>query len=315
MKKYRYFLAIPIFFIYFFDISAAVNWDDNKSCQECHPEIYKEWETTRHAKGWTSKQFTVQSKKRTKKECLSCHAPKPIFETGIGKETVVRDQDRESGVNCLTCHRKGKNAVGPHQDAKGECNPTFTTKFKDNSTCSMCHLNSSEEWTQSSFSKVGTKGYATCAKCHMKPVKRPAAKGGKVREVYRHITYGGHNLKSIQESVRNLTLKAENGKALITLTNNLTGHNLPTGTVGRQLLIMTAIKNDDGKTKAMHREVYEKGDNKGKKDTSIPVDKKIELSYDIPLDEGEVVVQVLYKMSPNVKDRNATKVTTKRVSF
>jgi hypothetical protein len=79
---------------------------------------------------------------------------------------------------------------------------------------------------------------------------------------------------------------------------------------------MTAIKNDDEKTVAMNREVYEKGDDEGKKkDTSIPVDKKIELTYDTKLDEGEVVVKVLYKMTPTVKDRNATEVTTKRVSF
>ncbi len=149
----------------------------------------------------------------------------------------------------------------------------------------------------------------------MKPVKRPAAKGGAVRDVYKHITYGGHDTKALQESVRNLKLTVSNGKAVITLTNDLTGHTLPTGTVGRQLLIMTAVKNDDEKTVAMHREVFEKGDNKAKKDTSIPVDKKITLSYDVKPDEGDVVVKVLYKMTPNVKDRSATVVTTKKVGF
>ncbi len=309
---------IIVFIIVFqsFSIYAAVNWNDHKSCKECHPTIYKEWETTRHAKAWTSKQFTAQSQNRTKKECLSCHAPKPIFETGIGKETVLRDNDKESGVNCLSCHSQNKTSIGPYKDSKGECNPVFNAKIIDNSTCSMCHLNSSKEWKTSSFAKKGTKNYSTCAKCHMKPVKRPAAKGGKTREVFRHITYGGHDLKAIQESIRNLKVTVTNGKAVVTLTNDLTGHSLPTGTAGRQLLIMTAIKNDDEKTVAMNREVYEKGDDEGKKkDTSIPVDKKIELSYDTKLDEGEVVVKVLYKMTPNVKDRNATEVTTKRVSF
>jgi hypothetical protein len=296
-------------------ILAEVNWNDHKSCKECHPTIYKEWETTRHYKAWTSKQFKTQSQNRTKEDCLPCHAPKPYFETGIDKDIVLREKDRESGVNCITCHRQSQKALGPYKDSKGDCNPAYSDKFIDNSTCKMCHLNTSDEWTKSTYSKKGSKNYSTCAKCHMKPVKRAAAKDGKIREVFQHLTYGGHDLKALQESVRNLSVKVDKGKVRITLTNDLVGHTLPSGTVGRQLLIMTAIKDDDEKTVAFHRKVFEKGDNKDKKDTSIPPDKKITLTYDAKLDEGEVIVRVLYKMTPTVKDRKATIVTEKRESF
>lgn len=295
--------------------AAAVDWNNHLSCKPCHEDIYKEWEASRHTKAWTSKEFTTQSQNRTKAECLTCHGPKPIFETGIGKEPVLRTDNLEAGVTCITCHRQNKTSVGPYKDSKADCNPVYTADFDDNRTCEMCHKNTSAEWKTSSFSKVGTNGYATCAKCHMKPVKRPAAKDGKIREVYTHGTYGGYDLKALQEAVRNLTVTAENGKVRITLTNDCTGHSLPSGTVGRQLLIMTAIKDENDKTVAMNREVYEKGDNKDKKDTSIPVDKKIDLSYDLKIPSGEAVVKIFYKSLPTQKDKDAIVVTEKKASF
>jgi hypothetical protein len=293
---------------------AAVDWNNYESCKECHADIYKEWESTRHAQAWKSKQFTEQSQNRTKADCLPCHAPKPIFETGIGKECVLRDDNRDAGVTCITCHRQNKTSVGPIKNTKADCNPEYTGSFEDNTTCQMCHKNTSEEWKTSSFSHQG-KNYATCAKCHMKPVKRAAAKNGIVREVYPHITYGGHDTKAVQEAVRDMTVTVQDGKAHISLTNDLTGHSLPSGTNGRQLLIMTAIKDENDKTVEMHREVFEKGDNKDKKDTSIPVDKKIELVYDCKVPSGEVVVKILYKSVPSQKDREAAEVTEKKASF
>ncbi|MFC1585393.1 hypothetical protein ACFL5V_07595 [Fibrobacterota bacterium] len=189
----------------------------------------------------------------------------------------------------------------------------------------MCHISTGKEWIASSHARKGTKGYSTCADCHMKVTQRPAAKGGKTRDVFQHVTYGSHDLKSLQEAFRNLSVEVKNGKVNITLTNDLTGHNLPAGTTGRTVLIMTAIKNDDGKTMTMHREEYKKGGSadgsqkagSGKKvpDTSIPPDKKITLAYDVGIEEGEVVVKVLYKHSPSIKDRKAIEVTEKRVSF
>jgi hypothetical protein len=296
-------------------LQAKVDWNNAESCKECHADIYKEWESTRHAQAWKSKQFTEQSQNRTKTDCLPCHAPKPIFESGIGKECILRDDSREAGVTCITCHRQNKTSLGPYKDSKAECNPAFTNSFEDNSTCQMCHKNTSEEWKTSSFSKKGSKNYSNCAKCHMKPVKRAAAKGGAVREVFQHVTYGGYDLKALQESVRDLTVVAENGKVHISLTNDLTGHTLPSGTNGRQLLIMTAVKDENDKTVDMHREVYEKGDNKDKKDTSIPVDKKADMTYDLKVGSGEIVVKVLYKHVPTQKDKDATEVTEKRVNF
>ena len=297
-------------------VQAKVDWSNHESCKECHPDIYKEWESTRHAKAWTSKAFTEQSQNRTKADCLPCHAPKPIFETGIGKECVLRDNNKEAGVTCLTCHSENQKSMGPYKDSKAECNPAYTPAFDDNSTCQMCHKNTSEEWKQSACSKKGTKSYATCAKCHMKPVKRAAAKGGAIREVYAHVTYGGDDLKALQESVRSFSLTAENGKIHLSLTNDLTGHTLPSGTpLGKQLLIMTAVKDENEKTIDMHREVFEKGDNKERKDSSIPVDKKVEFSYDTKLTSGEVVVKILYKANQNIKDKDAVEVTEKKASF
>ncbi len=314
------FLVLSLIFVFAFGsfqhLRAAVDWNNAQSCKECHADIFKEWETTRHALAWKSAQFAAQSQSRTKADCLPCHAPKPIFETGIASECVLRNENRDAGITCITCHRQNQTSLGPYKSSKAECNPAFTNAFEDNSICGMCHKNISEEWKQSSFSQKGSKHYSTCAKCHMKPVKRAAAKGGVVRDVFRHVTYGSYDLKALQESVRDLTVAAENGKARITLTNDCTGHTLPTGSpLGKQLIVMTAIKDENDKTVDLHREVYEKEDNREKMDTSIPADKEEDLSYDLKTGKGEIVVRVLYKSRPTQKDRDAIEVTEKRVSF
>ncbi len=156
--------------------SQKVDFNDYKSCKACHADIYSEWETTRHSQSWTSEEYKNQTKGYTKQDCLNCHAPKPLFETGMGKEPVLRDNDRLSGINCLTCHRKNSTVTAVYKDSKGECNPVFTDEGKDNRICGTCHLNTSEEWKKSSYSKPG-KSYSTCADCHMKSVKRADGQG------------------------------------------------------------------------------------------------------------------------------------------
>ncbi|MFC1585392.1 multiheme c-type cytochrome [Fibrobacterota bacterium] len=102
MGKLIYGFCCGLLITPFFAFAGGVDWNNNESCKECHPKIFKEWKTTRHSKAWVSKQFTAQSQKRTKQDCLPCHAPKPLFESGIGKDLVLREKDRESGVNCIT---------------------------------------------------------------------------------------------------------------------------------------------------------------------------------------------------------------------
>lgn len=312
MKASHLFLVLMIPACFCF--AQKVDFNDHKSCKPCHSDIYSEWETTRHNLSWTSEDFKRQCKDYTKQECLNCHAPQPLLETGMNKEPVLRGDDRKSGINCLTCHKNHNSVAAVYKDSKGECNPVFTSELKDHKQCSVCHLNTSEEWKKSSYSKPG-KNAANCVECHMKAVKRPAAKGGKVREVHQHITYGGYDKKALEYAVLHLDAKVENGKVMVTLKNDNVGHNLPSGTAGRTLALITAVKDADDEVVWMKKEYFTKYDGKDRPDKSIPPDKVVSFTYDAKTDGGEVVVRALYKKTPEIEDKKAIMISEKKVSF
>ena len=37
-------------------------------------------------------------------DCIRCHTPRPIFETGIGMNPIRRYHNLEEGNTCMTCH-------------------------------------------------------------------------------------------------------------------------------------------------------------------------------------------------------------------
>ncbi len=101
----------------------------------------------------------------------------------------------------------------------------------------------------------------------------------------------------------------------MTLNNDNVGHNLPSGTVGRTLVLITAVKNMDDEVVNMKKEYFTKFDNKTKPDQSIPPDKIISFTYDTKAEAGEVLVRVLYKSNPEITDNKAIMVTEKKFSF
>jgi len=74
-----------------------------KRCADCHAEIFKEWEKSRHAKALVSEQFRLESENYTKNKCLSCHAPHQV---DPDKKPILRVEFKEDGVSCVACHFK-----------------------------------------------------------------------------------------------------------------------------------------------------------------------------------------------------------------
>jgi hypothetical protein len=149
----------------------------------------------------------------------------------------------------------------------------------------------------------------------MKTVKRAAAKGGKIRDVHQHITYGGYDKKALEYAVLHLDAKVANGKVVVTLKNDNVGHNLPSGTVGRTLVLIVAAKNADDEVSWMKKEYFTKYDNKEKQDNSIAPDKVVSFTYDAKIESGEIVVRALYKKNPDMEDKKAILISEKKVSF
>jgi hypothetical protein len=96
----------------------------SKRCGECHPEEFKVWAASYHAKSFAPLE---NQKKQTDPACLRCHATGYRFFTGfVGlKETRLL-----ASVGCETCHGVGSNHA---------LNPTKTFGKTRRSDCKSCH--------------------------------------------------------------------------------------------------------------------------------------------------------------------------------
>ena len=109
MKKM---LLFSLGFIFVF----AMNFAPNKDCKECHPLIYKEYQTSQHANATIFKdpihkavwQKNPLSKKQAYK-CAKCHTPAAnnlkelVAPNGIGPDP--KNPTQNDAVACAYCHR------------------------------------------------------------------------------------------------------------------------------------------------------------------------------------------------------------------
>jgi hypothetical protein len=83
---------------------APVPWTSSKQCAECHPTQHDEWKDSWHAQAWTDPDVRKLSEDFANTDCIDCHAPQPVLETGVGKRVLPRSTRRIEGVDCIACH-------------------------------------------------------------------------------------------------------------------------------------------------------------------------------------------------------------------
>ena len=232
---------------------AAVDLTTSTSCRACHQDVWDEWAASWHAQAYTDPLVLAreQSDNFRKEECLPCHAPSPVFESGLGKERVFeRVTERELGVDCLACHRAHDRVVGPASAAPGAataaCAPVPTAALASPALCAPCHNQHTtvDEWEASSYARTGV----TCLDCHMQPVTRTRPDGS-TRRGRSHLFPGGHDLATLQragtveQSVESLP---DGGRQLLVkVTNSGAGHNYPADARHRALdLVVTLLQHD-----------------------------------------------------------------------
>ena len=104
--------------------ATPTQWTSSAQCKACHEEVYAEWEDSWHAKSWIDEDVRVQSADFSNKICIDCHAPRPVFETGVGNRVLPRSSRRAEGVDCISCHLLPDGSIaGTIDNPSAPCRP------------------------------------------------------------------------------------------------------------------------------------------------------------------------------------------------
>ncbi len=232
-----------------------------QTCGQCHPEQFRDWQTSRHARAMGSGVLgqLLDMRQEQIQECLNCHAPlreqadslRKALTSSSGPEPAEgQSHSAESlhnhGVLCSACHVRNYRWYGPppNQDTAAAVSKSARPHggwipepaFGDSRFCAACHQfpeggyalngklieNTYEEWKASPQAEHGL----TCQKCHM-PDRR-------------HVWRGIHDPKTVRlaVSIEVSGISMADGilKGRLSLTNTGTGHFFPTYVTPRVVL-------------------------------------------------------------------------------
>lgn len=302
---------------------------DSASCQECHPAVYAEWEQSQHAIAFLNPLVRREDMADgfRKKDCVPCHAPRPVFEHGLGKaaRVLARETHRVEGVGCLSCHETGAGqaSASPTADtamAGARCRPTYRPELRSTDLCAPCHNQhlTVDEWEASAPELRGD----GCLHCHMGPVERRRFDGSVYTGAF-HGSLGGNDPKLLRSAATIVTgLETPSGgepTLKVVVHNDGCAHNLPTDARHRAIdLVIERLDQDGnllpgivdfgkgqegGHARQRFRNPYR--DEYGVADTQIPSGESRELSLTADR-AAQMRVRLLYKRTPFIDDADAT---------
>ncbi|MFT5733754.1 MAG: hypothetical protein ACJA0P_000614 [Planctomycetota bacterium] len=196
-------------------------WVSSQQCAECHEQIYQEWSNSPHANSWNNEDVRVQSDDFSNKDCIDCHAPRPVFETGLGERVLPRSARRSEGVDCLTCHMlPGGGMAGTITNPRVACQPVTRRELRRVSLCAGCHdqHKTVQQWKATPFAEHRD----GCMECHM-PYRDGTPEGGRL-----HTMPGGHYIEMVQTAVTLTGSMDDQGVRSVTVANVGGGHAYPT---------------------------------------------------------------------------------------
>jgi len=192
----------------------------SRQCAQCHAQVFAEWRESWHARSWDDPDVRALSNDFSNTDCIDCHAPRPVFETGIGQRVLPRSSRRSEGVDCIACHALADGAVaGTIDRPSAPCRPVAMIELQRPEFCGGCHdqHQTVQEWRASRWFEQGV----SCLDCHM-PFRAGDPKRGRD-----HRCLGGHDLALVRSAVE-LRGRRAAGAWLIEVENVGAGHSFPT---------------------------------------------------------------------------------------
>ncbi len=203
----------------------------SSDCRSCHAQVFEEWSGSHHAIAYVNPEVQRLSKNFRDRDCLPCHASRPVFETGLGNRVLERATRLEEGVDCFTCHQH-KTAIigGTHLSgaSTAPCNPMPYAGITELGLCSPCHDQHKviQDWKQTAFAVPGP-GFKDCKGCHMPDVDRPANGDRPAYKGRSHLFPAGHDVATLKKAARYDVKLVGPREISIEVLNDGTGHNFP----------------------------------------------------------------------------------------
>ena len=300
-----------------------------ESCGSCHPEQYKQWKTTFHAKAMSPGVYGQlvdlwKVNPGQAQNCNECHAPLAEQQKRVKSSAGPVEKWRKNpvhawklemrGLSCAACHVRNWRVHGPQKKETPEDVDDTTGKgphagvertpfFSRSEFCMSCHQhkfpgpngksiqNTYHEWKNSIWGREDV----SCQSCHMP---------GRA-----HLWRGIHDKDMTQSAVQiDVTVGAETLGEIVTakikLTNSGAGHYFPTY-ITPSVEVISELEDKNGRTIAgsrqidvierklssdFSREIY---------DTRIPPQKSITFPYRRGRREGAARLRVRVHVRPD----------------
>jgi hypothetical protein len=268
-------------------------FSSSEQCKECHEEVYAEWKSSWHALAFVDEQVRELSNDFSNADCVDCHAPRPVFETGIGNRVLPRTARRVEGVDCIACHLLPDGTVaGTITNPNAPCRPVERRELVQVELCASCHdqHGTVQQWRASQYPAAGQ----DCRECHM-----PFRSGSQDQGGRDHRMLGGHDPALLARAVE-LRGRAEGGGFVVEVENVGAGHNYPTDERSRASDVFWRPAGEE-RWRHLHRFRNPYRHEVDLPNTELPAHASVslEIAGDIVGDSTErVEVALFYKLSP-----------------
>jgi HEAT repeat protein len=289
-------------------------------CKSCHPDIYAEHEQSTHGRAFTDEEVRLATARFSHQDCIICHTPRPIFETGVGMNPIRRYFDLQEGNTCMTCHWKPAYDYARFTGG-AECKVAFAKDSGTVEACASCHRNHGTpfQWEKNPNGKASGR---VCIDCHMAEVERPVAVGGPVRMVKTHVFPASRSFSQVHRAYA-YAASLDGNTAVVTLKNKGAGHNFPTELKQRAVESLVIVRDLEGKEVARSRMVFRDPYKRPyglelQVNTQIPGGQTREHRVPLPVAAGTVECELFYKLYFPIEDWHpelSRALETRRIPF
>lgn len=222
----------------------------SRFCGTCHPADYAEHQQNTHGRAFFDEEARLATRGFRRDDCIRCHTPRPVFETGIGMTPMQRWTNLEEGNTCISCH--GREGYDYSRFVGGaECKTAFEPEVATVAHCASCHriAGTPDQWSRAEHGKQEGR---VCVDCHMPLVLRPVAVGQPPRMVRSHTFPASSNESQLRKAYA-YDVRIEGNEVAVAITNKGVGHNFPTANRQRGVESLVIVRDGDGKEIARSR--------------------------------------------------------------